>query len=336
MRAVITVASPQAILAASRAARLSKSAPGGARPTPAPQGSWIGQLPSYSAVPDNPYQGNYGPFLPRPSDEFTAGAFAPFSPILPVPLDQPPPGAERAQPRRWQYRVGYNLPIGQPGDDGYKLASFQTLKSLSDLYSILRRCLQIRKSEIRALDWDIVLTKDAAKAYRGDRKAMRDFGERQAKARKWFRRPDPNYFTFSAWLDAMLDQVFVYDALSLYMCPPKGRGLGKGLLGSDLDALWLIDGASIRPLMGLHGETPAPPAVAYEQYFYGVPRTDYTTMLAGRDLEESGLAADDLQRELRGDQLLYLPFLQRPDSPYGFSLTEQCLIPVMTGLQKQA
>jgi len=334
------VASPQAILAASKAARLSKARPGAAQPTPAPQGAldgpWIGQLPQYSALPGNPYDPGYGPFLPRPSDEFTAGAFAPFSPILPVPVDQPPPGAERAQPRRWQYRVGYNLPVGQPGDDGYKLASFQTLKSLADLYSILRRCLQVRKSEIRALDWDIVLTKDAAKRYRGDRKAMRDFGERQAKAKAWFRRPDPNYFTFSAWLDAMLDQVFVYDALSLYMCPVKGRGMGKGLLGSDLDALWLLDGSAIRPLMGLHGETPAPPAPAYEQYLYGVPRSDYTTMLDGRDLAEHGLTPDDLKAELRGDQLMYLPFLQRPDSPYGFSLVEMCLIPVMTGLQKQA
>ena len=84
------------------------------------------------------------------------------------------------------------------------------------------------QEEIRALDWDIVLTRDAAKAYRGDKKAMRDFGERQAKAKKWFRRPDPNYFTFSSWLDALLDQVFVYDALSLYMCPVQRPGYGQG------------------------------------------------------------------------------------------------------------
>ena len=206
-------------------------------------GPWIGQLPSYSALPGNPYQPGYGPFLPRPSDDFTAGAFAPFSPILPVPVDQPPPAAP-APPASSPAvpRSAPTCPVGVPGSEGYNLASFSTLYSLSNLYSILRRCLQIRKQEIRALDWDIVLTKDAAKAYRGDRKAMRDFGERQAKVKKWFRRPDPNYFTFGAWLDAMLDQVFVYDALSLYMCPVKGRGMGKGLLGSDLDSLWLVDG----------------------------------------------------------------------------------------------
>ena len=57
----------------------------------------------------------------------------------------------------------------------------------------------------------------------------------------------------------MMDQVFTIDALSLYMCPKRGRGLGRGLLGSDLDCLWLIDGSTIRPLMGLHGEVPDAP-----------------------------------------------------------------------------
>ena len=337
---MIKVASPQAILAASRAARLSKSMPGGARPTPAPQGSldgpWIGQLPQYSMEPGNPYSYGLGPFLPRPSEDFTAGGFAPFSPILPVPLDMPPPGAQRPQPRRRQYQVGENLPVGVPGSEGYNLASFSTLRSLSNLYSILRRCLQIRKQEIRALDWDIVLTRDAAKAYRGDKKAMRDFGERQAKVKKWFRKPDPNYFTFGSWLDALLDQVFTYDALSLYMCPVKGRGMGKGLLGSDLDSLWLLDGSTIRPLTGMHGEYPAPPAPSYQQYLYSVPRSDFTQMVDGRDLAEEGITAGDLAAELRSDQLLYLPFTQRPETPYGFGLVEMCLIPIMTGLQKQA
>ena len=324
----------------SRAAilRAAAAAPGAAQPTYPPQGGspWIGQLPSYGSEPGPGYRYGYGPFLPRPQETFTQGAFGPFSPILPVPVDQPPPGLPRAQPRRWQYEVGYNLPVGQPGSEGYKLASFQTLKTLADTYSILRTCLEIRKNEIRALDWDIVLTQDAAKAYQGDRKAMRDFGERRAKALKWFAKPDPNYFTFGSWLHAMMDQVFTIDALSLYMCPKKARGLGRGLLGSDLDCLWLIDGSSVRPLTGLHGEKPAPPAPAFEQYEYGVPRSDYTMMLDRRDLDEYGMSEEDLRARLRGDQLLYLPYLERTESPYGFSLVEQALIPIMTGLQKQA
>ena len=283
--------------------------------------------------PGSGYSRPWGPFLPRPGSTFTEGAFGPMSPILPVPVDQPPPGFPRAQPRRWQPYVGYNLPVGQPGNEGYKLASFQTLKTLSETYSILRTCLERRKNEIRALDWDITLTTDAAKAYQGDRAAMRDFGERRAKALKFFRRPDSDYDDFGSWVHALTDQLFVYDAVSVWMCPKRGRGLRRGLLGSDLDELWLLDGSAIRPLAGLHGERPRPPAPGYQQYEFGVPRADLTTILAGLDMDGS---EGQLITELRGDQLTYRPYLRRPDSPYGFSLVEQCIIPVMTGLRRQA
>ena len=283
--------------------------------------------------PGSGYSRPWGPFLPRPPETFTQGAFGPFSPILPVPVDQPPPGFDRAQPRRWQPPVGYNLPVGAPGNEGFKLASFQTLKTLSETYSILRTCLERRKNEIRALDWDITLTPDAAKAYQGDRKAMRDFGERRAKALKFFRRPDSDYDDFGSWLHALTDQLFVYDAVSVWMCPKKGRGLRRGLLGSDLDELWLLDGSAIRPLAGLHGERPKPPAPGFQQYEFGVPRADLTTIVAGLDLDGS---EGRLSAELRGDQLTYRPYLRRADSPYGFSVVEQCLIPIMTGLRRQA
>ena len=211
----------------------------------------------------NPYSYGLGPFLPRPSEEFTGGAFAPFSPILPVPLDQPPPGAQRPQPRRRQYQVGENLPTGTPGTEGYNFASFQTLfESRQPLLNSLRRCLQIRKQEIRALDWDIVLTKDAAKAYRGDRKAMRDFGERQAAVKKWFqlRRGLPTTSPSRRGLDAMLRS----RCSSWTPCPStcarsRAGGWGEGAAsGSDLDSLWLLDGQTIRPLTGMHPENTRP------------------------------------------------------------------------------
>ena len=191
-------------------------------------GPWIGQLPYYSALPGNPYQPGYGPFLPRPSDDFTAGAFAPFSPILPVPVDQPPPGAQRPQPRRRQYQVGDNLPVGVPGSEGYNLASFATLWSLRQPLLDPPPLPPDPQAGDPGTGLGHRADRDAAKAYRGDKKAMRDFGERQAKVRKWFRRPDPNYFTFGAWLDAMLDQVFVYDALSPLHVPGQGPRHGEG------------------------------------------------------------------------------------------------------------
>src|SRR5215472_924966 len=147
--------------------------PGGARPTPAPQGSAAsagmnlsgigapstGQISPMAASLANEgagYTRLYGPFLPRPTQAFTEGAFSPFSPILPVGVDAPPPDAERPEPRRYQYDVGWNLPTGQPGTEGLKLASFQTLQKLADVYSVCRACIEYRKNQVRGIDWDII------------------------------------------------------------------------------------------------------------------------------------------------------------------------------------
>lgn len=320
-----------------------KHIPGGARPTAAPQGggpnfntmSPLARDLNTGSSGGGSWTQSYGGFLPRSTEDFTEGAFGPFSPILPVPVDAPPPGAERAEPRREEYRVGWNLPVGQPGTEGIKLADFSTLRSLADLYSVARACIQLRKAEIRGLEWDIMPTHDAAKSMRNDHGAMKDFGERRAKAIKFFRRPDPDYFSWNSWIDAVLEEIFVYDALSILIRPKWLKGHGKGLLGSDLDSLNLISGPTIRPLYDINGSYPRPPAPAYQQYLYGVPRTDLMTMITERDIEESGLSGSELQK-FRGDQLLYLPMVPRRWTPYGFPPIERALIPVMSGLQKQA
>jgi SPP1 gp7 family putative phage head morphogenesis protein len=326
------MASPAAIL------RASKAVPGGAVATAPPQGvpGWSGSLSPLArelATPDS-YRNAYGPFLPRPPQDFTQGAFGPFSPILPVPVDAPEDNG-RAAPRREQYQTGWNLPTGEPGSEGIgKLASFATLRTLADLYSVARACIQLRKNEIRGIEWDIVPTKDAAKAMRGSPSQMRDFGERRGKALAFFRRPDPDYFSWASFIDDALEQMFVFDALSIYLAPKRGKGMGKGLLGSDLDCLQLIDGQTLRPLYDLHGAAPRPPAPALQQFLYGVPRSDLTTMMSGRDLEEAGLSGAQA-RAFRGDQLLYLPYTRRRWSPYGMAAVERALVPIMSGLQKQ-
>lgn len=279
------------------------------------------------------YANAYAGFLPRPAADFTQGAFGPFSPILPVPVDEPAQTG-RAEPRREEYRVGWNLPVGTPGSEGLKLASFSTLRTLADLYSVARACIQLRKSEIRGLEWDIMPTTEAAKANRGDKAWFKDFGERRAKVKKFLKRPDPDYYSWSTFIDAFLEEVFVFDALSLYLRPKRGRGMGKGLLGSDLDSLNLISGPTIRPLYDMHGGYPAPPAPAYQQYLYGVPRSDFLKMLTDMDIEDGGLRGSQVG-QFRGDQLLYVPMVPRRWTPYGFPPIERALIPVLTGLQKQ-
>ena len=315
---MVRIPSPTAILAASKAART----------VPHQQGNGVLAVPGGNATWGGVYA--TGSMLPRPLQDFTEGAFTPLAPIYPYPVDQPPPGSERPMPRRRQYQVGENLPgSGQRTEFGP--VSFGQLRALS-YYSVARACIQLLKSEIRGLEWDIVPTKDAAKAMRGDHKAMQDFGERRSKMIRFFKNPDPEYGSWSSWIDTLLEDVYAIDALSCYLRPSRLRG--RGLLGSDLAALELIDGTTFRPLVDVHGSRPSPPSVAFQQYIWGVPRTDNMSIMMGADLPPG--MSDAKVRDYRGDQLLYLPYTRRTNSPYGSPPVEQALVPVTNGLAKQA
>jgi hypothetical protein len=311
------------VLAGLRAAQSSAQAPalqplgGSVSPLAAQYGQWtLGRTIQSTA-------------LPRDAVEFLTGAFGPLTPIQPVGIDTPPPDAERPEPRRWQYPVGWNMPVGMPGTEGLKLADFQTLRTYSDIYSVARACIQLRKDEMMGVGWDIGPTADAAKAMRGNPKTMISSGKRRAELIKFFSRPDPNYNDFCSWFEAILEEMFVIDALSLYLHPSRMRG--KGLMGTDLAGLDLIDGSTVRPLLDLRGGSPSPPNPAYQIYQYGIPRVDLMTMLAGQDVKELGAPVE----QYRGDQLLYLPRNPRTWTPYGQSPLERCIIPVITGLRKQ-
>ena len=312
-----------------------KAVPGGARHTPAPQSGGMGAINQVAAnaMWGNAYQGSYGPFLPRPSRTFTDGAFGPMSPIQPVPVDEPVVPGGFPDPRLWQYPVGYNLPT-QPGSEGFKLASFAQLATIASKYNVARRAIELRKEEIAGLEWEIQLTTKAARAYQDDHKAMRDFGERAAQATKFFKHPDPDYFDFQSFLKALLEEIFVYDALSLVFRPKYGKGLGLGLLGSDLDSLSLVSGPTVRPLLNMMGGKPRPPAPAYQQFLYGVPRSDYQTVISGADIDDYGLTGAEVN-QFRADTMLYLPLVPRRESPYGMPPIEQALLPIISGLQKQ-
>ena len=332
----VAVASPAAIIGGARAARAASPSGQGALAMPTgPTGPSTGQISPLAAQlgggPQAGYASSYGSFLPRTPQNFQAGAFGPFAPIYPMAIDEPPDGAERAMPRRLPYQVGWNLPVGQPGTEGVKLADFQVLRSLANVYSVARSCIQLLKSEIRGLEWDITPTKEAAKAMRGDHKAMTDFGERRAQAVAFFKNPDPEYGSWSSWLDTLLEDLFAIDAVSVYLRPTWGKG--KGVLGSDLTALELISGETVRPLFDLHGSRPRPPSVAYQQFLWGVPRVDLMQLITQADL------TDDLKAgqvaEYRGDQLLYLPYTRQTVSPYGLPPIERALVPIMAGLGKQ-
>lgn len=278
---------------------------------------------------------NVGPALPRDPMQFLAGTFTPLTPIQPVPVNVPDwedDDGNRPGPRQREMPVGWNMPVGVPGSEGFKLASFGTLRMYADIYSVARACIQLRKNEIRGLEWDVMPTVEAERKMRGDVAAHREFAERRAKVVKFFRKPDPDYLSFGSYVDAVIEEMLVTDALSLYIHPTKKKGAGP--FGSDVAALEIISGSTIRPLVNTRGGRVRPPSPGYQQYLYGVPRVDLMEILQGKEDEQlKDLGKPD--KEYRGDQLMYVPYTQRSWTPYGFPPLERTLIPTITGLRKQ-
>lgn len=270
----------------------------------------------------------YSP-LPRPPTTFLNGAFGPMDPIVAMPINPPREDTHRPDPRRFEAPVGWNLP-STPGEG--KLAPFAMLRSLADTYSVARACVDKRKQEIIALDWDIVPTDEAEQALMGDESARSDWEKRRATVKEFFSHPDSDrakYPTFGAWLNALLEDRFVIDAVAVHLVPPRKKGAGP--FGSDLASLDLLDGSTVKPLLDINASTPKPSAPSYQQYLYGVPRVDMMSPLTEEDLE----ALDEPVGDFRADQLIYMRETPRDQSPWGFSCIEKALLPISIGLARQ-
>ena len=62
---------------------------------------------------------------------------------------------------------------------------------------------------------------------RGRTRRWRTSAKRRAEALKFIRQPDPNYFSFQSFMKAAMEEIFVFDALSLLQQPKRGRGWAR-------------------------------------------------------------------------------------------------------------
>ena len=102
-------------------------------------------------------------------------------------------------------------------------------------------------------------------------------------------RPDRRH-SFADWLRMLVEEMLVIDAATIY--PRYARG-------GALYSLDIIDGATIKPLIGEDGRAPEPPDPAYQQILKGVPAADFSA-----------------------DELIYLPRNLRSHRLYGMSPVE--------------
>jgi hypothetical protein len=253
---------------------------------------------------------SYGNNVPLSRESFIPVAFGPGVPITPGAIN-PLRDDGRPDPRRYEYQVAQNINVTET-----RLIPFKTLRAAADQIDILRRCVEVSKSKLVGLEWDIVLASDASEKIaaesggdhvRAMAKARAQFTDEITRLREFWENPDrSNGLTFSDWLMIAAEEILVIDALAIW--PQR-------TVGGDLYGLQILDGTTIKPMLDDRGMRPQSPNVAYQQILYGFPRAEFTA-------NDDDPAADG---EFTSDDLAYLVRNRRSMSTYGYSPVERAL-----------
>ena len=254
---------------------------------------------------------SYGNNTPLPRNPWLA--MVPFGPGLPITPGAINPLREdgRPDPRRYEYQVAQNINITET-----RFTPFKTLRASADQIDILRRCVEVIKSKIIGLEFDIVLGQDAAEKIsaesgidhiRAMAQARQNFNKEIDRVRTFWENPDrANGLTFADWLNIALEEILVIDAWAVW--PQR-------TVGGELYGLQILDGSTIKPLLDDRGMRPMAPAPAFQQILYGFPRSEFTA-------NDDDPNADG---EFTSDDLAYMVKNRRTTSVYGLSPVERAL-----------
>ena len=176
---------------------------------------------------------------------------------------------------------------------------FDTLRNLAVFYPIARACVNYRKAQITQLDWEI------APIEVGKKKQDDSVKEECSKLKELFNSPTgDSTVSFRTFLNRILEDVLVIDALALY----RKMNRGGGIIG-----YLPVDGATIELRVNPDGTTPAPPEYAYIQNVRNFEAVELTT-----------------------DEMIYQSMNPRTSDPYGLSPLETLVLTVTTALKLQA
>jgi hypothetical protein len=257
-------------------------------------------------------QQTYGNNVALPRAPFSATVpFGPGNPIIPGAINPINPLTGRPEPRRYEYQVAQNINIVPT-----RLVPFSTLRAAGDSIDILRRCIEVTKSKMNGLQFDIVLGADASEKIaaesggdhvRAMAKAREKYTDEINRLREFWENPDKaNGYTWQDWINIAIEDILVIDALAIYPQPT---------VGGDLYGFQILDGSTIKPLIDDRGMRPMSPNAAFQQILYGFPRSEFSAT-------EEDPKADG---EFTADQLAYMVRNRRSTTVYGFSPVERAL-----------
>ena len=136
---------------------------------------------------------------------------------------------------------------------------FDTLRTFSVTYDVVRACINFRKRQISNLDWSIVPVDEKANTKKLEKRAE--------EIRSFFLEPAHNT-DFTAFVDKIIEDLLVIDGVVLW----KDK-----TYGGDLKELLNVDSATIRMKIAEDGTLPEPPETAYQQIIAGELQGEYTT-----------------------------------------------------------
>lgn len=170
--------------------------------------------------------------------------------------------------------------------------SFDTLRRFSTQYDVARAAINRRKRQLNGLEWSIVAAEEDDET---------DYTQVTRQLRKEFNNIGGYKVRFREFIDTMVEDLLVLDALALYKRP----NMGGGLYG-----LQPVDAATIVLEVGEDGGTPMPPEVAYKQIIRGEKVAEFTA-----------------------DEMYYEMLNPRTYTPYGLSPMETLIIGISTALK---
>lgn len=263
--------------------------------------------------------------IPMARDPRDRVPFGPLHPLNPAALDPSRPDTGRPGPRLTEYPVAANINTNRP-------LPWRTLREAADNVDILRRCIEIRKADIRGLDWAWVVSDEAvAEAYRAN--PARGKSDLAAELREqwmphirrltefWMHPWPSEGLDFGAWINQVMEDRLVLDGIAIYP---------QTTYGGDLIAFEIIDSEFIKVLRDFRGARPVAPFPAYQQILYGFPRGEWQatteTDADGNTVVNGGFLAD---------QMYYHRENARSGHVYGYSPVEQALISARLYLKRQ-
>jgi hypothetical protein len=257
--------------------------------------------------------------------------FGPGIPLHPSAIDPAEPDTGRPAPRQYEYPVTANL----PGIND-RLIPWRVLRDAADV-GMVRRCIEVRKSELTSLDWTIAVSAKAIDAAEREdaghtpratiEQQMREKLQPDIdRLRAFWEMPDRHGgYSWMDWYGNFLEEVLVLDALAIY---PERTPL------SSMYGLNILDGGTIKPLLDHRGMRPLPPNPAYQQLMWGFPRGEFTASTDPAWRSDGNPAG--IVDPWRADSLIYKRKLVRSWTPYGFSPVEQALVEIKLWLKRQS